>query len=71
MFSESYELNNFQKIYEALLYLHNSKKKYSQKRLEIALGILDESLKSNFKNLLYILDFVLNPLEEGKLLVLV
>ena len=48
------------------MYLHNSKKKYSRKRLEIALGILDECMSSNFKNLLYVLDFVLNPQEEGK-----
>lgn len=29
LFSENYELNNYQKIYEAILYLHNSKKKFN------------------------------------------
>lgn len=67
VFSDNYDLTNYQKIYESMLFLHASKRNYKNNRLSTDLKVLSSNLKSNVNNLSHILDFVLNQDDECKL----
>jgi hypothetical protein len=61
LFTDDIDLNTHQKIYESILHLHSSKKRFDSNLLKDCLKALSPHLSSNVQNLHSILEFVIEP----------
>jgi hypothetical protein len=63
IFSNNVQYSMYQKIYEAILRLHQLSKKYDQKILLESLSVLAPYLNSDKNKLFMIVDYIMNPRE--------
>ena len=61
IFTDDNDLAMYQKIYESILHLHSSKKRFNSALLKDCLKTLSPHLSSNVQNLHSILEFVIEP----------